>query len=277
MERVDDSKLPSEIICLNILPRLPRESLMRFRCVCKSWKTLLTANPVFRSIHLNFHPHNSTTHLLLDAYGSSDPFVIRKHYLLLVKASQEGTAPSHVTDLVTLPDSFINMRYANGLVLGYFGRNDPIYIFNPFTRESIIVPSPTPPVDHYLDLYFGFSPSTNEYKVVHMATQKTYIAALDIGEERFRIIRVPSELVEEVWRIIEVDGCLCIVSSLCFWRMDVMLWILKDYEHQVWVKEPVARSPPEYPASDLPLEYRASDLPLCTIHTVCNHINLADK
>ena len=43
--------LPGDVI-LNILARLPVKSLFRFRCVCKSWDSLITS-PYFISTHLN--------------------------------------------------------------------------------------------------------------------------------------------------------------------------------------------------------------------------------
>lgn len=45
------SALPDEIIA-DVLSRLPVKSLMRFRCVCKSWRTLIS-NPQFIKMHLN--------------------------------------------------------------------------------------------------------------------------------------------------------------------------------------------------------------------------------
>ncbi|KAL6189843.1 hypothetical protein ACLB2K_036244 [Fragaria x ananassa] len=208
-----------------------------------------------------------------------------KEYLLLVKASQGGNTASHVTDLVTLPCLLHKMRHANGLVLGHSIHNS-VYIFNPFTRESVVVPYPT---FQYIDFYFGFSPRTNEYKVVAtqniaglvgfkiftlgqgswrnmvvdwhhlpfvhpppsdfwnntvcvngvlhwLASSYEAIYALDIGDERLRIMPVPAEcklIQRRHKKIIEVDKCLCLVCE------NRMVWILKDYKHQVWVAETI--------------------------------------
>ena len=45
------SHLPDDIV-LNILSRLPVKSLLRFRCVCKTWDSSITT-PNFISTHLN--------------------------------------------------------------------------------------------------------------------------------------------------------------------------------------------------------------------------------
>ncbi|KAL6187079.1 hypothetical protein ACLB2K_043194 [Fragaria x ananassa] len=170
------------------------------------------------------------------------------------------------------------MRHANGLVLGHSIHNS-VYIFNPFTRESVVVPYPT---FQYIDFYFGFSPRTNEYKVVAtqniaglvgswrnmvvdwhhlpfvhpppsdfwnntvcvngvlhwLASSYEAIYALDIGDDRFRIIPVPSQCkFERHNKVMEVYGCLCIVCANG--KAEMWLWILKDYKHQVWVAETI--------------------------------------
>ncbi|XP_074361038.1 putative F-box protein At1g32420 [Apium graveolens] len=51
----DDPRLPlvhEDLIRGEILPRLPVKSLVRFRCVCKSWNLLLSNDPIFVQSHL---------------------------------------------------------------------------------------------------------------------------------------------------------------------------------------------------------------------------------
>lgn len=43
--------LPNDIIVSHILPKLPVKSLVRFKCVCKSWRSLI-CNPSFSDQHL---------------------------------------------------------------------------------------------------------------------------------------------------------------------------------------------------------------------------------
>nr|XP_023926060.1 putative F-box/LRR-repeat/kelch-repeat protein At1g11620 [Quercus suber] len=49
--------LPHDIVLNNILTRLPAKSLIRFRCVCKSWDSSITT-PYFISTHLNNFAHD---------------------------------------------------------------------------------------------------------------------------------------------------------------------------------------------------------------------------
>ncbi|MCL7032253.1 hypothetical protein MKW94_000196, partial [Papaver nudicaule] len=55
--------LPEEIIG-DILPRLPAKSVLRFRCVCKSWLKLFR-NPNFVKHHLKYAKQRNSTNLLL--------------------------------------------------------------------------------------------------------------------------------------------------------------------------------------------------------------------
>ncbi|KAL6192509.1 hypothetical protein ACLB2K_033597 [Fragaria x ananassa] len=73
--------------------------------------------------------------------------------------------------------------------------------------------------------------------VLHwLASSYEAIYALDIGDERLRIIPLPAEcklIQRRHKKIIEVDKCLCIVCE------NMIVWILKDYKYQVWVAETI--------------------------------------
>ena len=55
--------IPPDVVT-EILLRLPSKSLIRFRCVCKSWDTLIFSSE-FISKHLNFTTNNNNFCLLL--------------------------------------------------------------------------------------------------------------------------------------------------------------------------------------------------------------------
>ncbi|KAL6187061.1 hypothetical protein ACLB2K_043177 [Fragaria x ananassa] len=215
----------------------------------------------------------------------------KNHQKGLVEADDGGNHVGSVEGVFEEADDGIRAHWFDLI-------NDPIYIFNPFTRESVIVPYPTIGI---ADFYFGFRPKTNEYKVVGLvathciagflgfkiftlgqgswrnimvdwhhpsfvhpppshfwnsvcvhgarhwlAPSDEAIFALDMEDERLRIIPVPSECKfnQRYKKIIEVDKCLLIVCE------NGMVWILKDYKHQVWVAETIK-----------------VPLPQCTTHT----------
>ncbi|KAK1358093.1 hypothetical protein POM88_051349 [Heracleum sosnowskyi] len=64
--------IPEELIKAEIVSRLPVISLMRFRCVCKSWKRLLSGDPNFVQSHLTNYSMNLNNGSLI---ARSFPFV----------------------------------------------------------------------------------------------------------------------------------------------------------------------------------------------------------
>ncbi|KEH15886.1 putative F-box domain-containing protein [Medicago truncatula] len=82
-------------LIVEILSRLPVKTLMQFKCVCKSWKTLISHDPSFAKLHLQRSPRN--THLLLrlfrePGWGNFD------YSLISIPVSRLLESPSFVTD-----------------------------------------------------------------------------------------------------------------------------------------------------------------------------------
>jgi hypothetical protein len=88
--------LPKELIG-EVLSLLPVKSLMRMKCVCMSWKTLIS-NPIFVKLHLKKQSTQNTTHFALllrdNINGSSSVASVSVSHLL------ESTSKS-----ITLPDN----------------------------------------------------------------------------------------------------------------------------------------------------------------------------
>lgn len=332
-----DSELPSEIIGFQILSRISTKSLMRFKSVCKSWSSLIR-NPSFVNAHRKFY-RNKHSHLLLTTWDES----ARQQHFFSVKINQEGspTLVTHLLKLPTPPGKNVERLYEalsiNGLVCLYLSdslfpnqtdHNHPVRIFNPCTRECIVLPHDSPAyrtirVTHH----FGFSSHTNEYKVLqvkrfqplnstrdmsfmvnifklgtsswrrieadindlpfdplkcqferrsvcvhgaihwmHDSTQNI-IAVFDLKDERFRAIPLPEDydyrihgINDKLGNIFEMEGCLALIGDKQLRQMNTMeLWILKDYQNQVWVKETIT-----FPFSWTELGY---PVPFYTIHT----------
>ncbi|BFG34330.1 hypothetical protein CerSpe_206040 [Prunus speciosa] len=177
----------------------------------------------------------------------------------------------------------------------------PVSIFNPSTRESIALSRAPASRKVYVTYHFGFSPLTNEYKVlqvqelIHALRGEHFmfkifklgtsswrhievdckslrfnpftspfhkrsvcvnravhwihginnvILAFDIGDEKFRAIPLPKDyncfthrIDFPIGSIVEVDGCVALTGDK-EWRLNILrLWVLRDYQNQVWVKE----------------------------------------
>ncbi|KAI5319230.1 hypothetical protein L3X38_038938 [Prunus dulcis] len=130
--------------------------------------------------------------------------------------------------------------------------------------------------------YFGFTPLTNEYKVhqhshllsdiargirndgvyingaVHWIHKKQkVIVVFDVREETFRLVPLPQDYAEVLddyddyesdadcyprgsARVVEVGGCVGVFVD----KSDrIVLWISKDYQNHVWIKQTVSLMP----------------------------------
>ncbi|XP_010268493.1 PREDICTED: F-box/kelch-repeat protein At3g23880-like isoform X2 [Nelumbo nucifera] len=156
--------IPDEIID-DILSRLPVESLMRFKSVCKSWCDKI-GDPHFIRMHLNratreasnyshFFVKTSTTLHFVDLES------FRKAKLVL---------PFEKTSIkkVQLVDT------CNGLVCLSLGSR-LTYLWNPATRDCRQLPIEFHRSGYYTPyLGFGYEPTSDEYKVVRLIYGSNY-------------------------------------------------------------------------------------------------------
>ncbi|XP_059292424.1 F-box protein CPR1-like [Lycium ferocissimum] len=156
-----------------ILSRLPVKSLIRFKRVSKSWKTLIS-EPYFKKKHLNHAKNHNSRKLLISqsGYGQDHTFTFYSSSLSsvqLVKDIQRLDWP--------LNSKTIHARVyccCDGLFLiGIWSNVEEehpsiLLLWNPATRESIVLShSELPPSE--LSLYgLGYDSTSNDYKVVRI-------------------------------------------------------------------------------------------------------------
>lgn len=311
--------LPDKITCFQILPRLPGKSLMRFRCVCKSWSAL-TCNPLFIETHRNFNGRNHTN-LFLTTWDRAT----KQQQFFSIQIDQEGSPLPGTNHLLKLPTpltkypTVYNAHTINGLVCLYFPHTSipnrskydfRVHLFNPCTRESIVLPYSIRISGTFHETnHFGFCPLTNEYHVLQvkkflnrdmMEDSRTIfgnsiqifilrmnswrgievdhndqpfdfhtcqfhrrsvcihgalhwlhgtqdlIVVFDLKDERFRVIPFPKDynyhtvyFSPTFGSIVEVGGCLALIDDKESNQSMLRLWILKDYQNQVWVTETI--------------------------------------
>ena len=160
-----------EDLAMEILPRLPVKSLVRFKCVAKSWKTLFkTPSFVSKQLSASSAKNKNCPLLMISELEDPDNYT---HYLNLV--SNGDPVPNFYK-----PFDFKKVNGILGPCNGIFcldyslhdyERSWPLILWNPATRE-VKFPPPflCPPSDeHSAPVYgFGIDPKTNDYKIVKL-------------------------------------------------------------------------------------------------------------
>jgi F-box interacting protein len=182
------ASLPNELV-VEILIRLPVKSLVRFRCVCKDWFSLISSSS-FITTHTNRalsrSGDNNTSSRLLFRYGQMIFFNILGHRKLLHFSlrSDDGSF-GHNSNFIrlkyplqpgALSDVFCNIVGSwNGLFC--FAFDHPgfrVYrLWNPSIHKALSLPEPNFTVSsHGISEHFhgfGHDPSTNDVKLVRLA------------------------------------------------------------------------------------------------------------
>ncbi|OVA19665.1 F-box domain [Macleaya cordata] len=198
--------LPREIT-LDILSRLPLDSILDCRLVCRTWRYLIILTS-FADLHLRRRRHCGG--LLLppspqhEYHYPSNADVGKVGFLFLTmekyshlyygeySEDENGGNRSYMTiDKINLspfkkrPNTVAIVGSCNGLICSSipcpFRIDDPIHIFNPITREFLYLPRFDIPYKYrktivnkrsYTDFYmvsgFGYHPSTDLYKIVRI-------------------------------------------------------------------------------------------------------------
>jgi F-box interacting protein len=216
-------ELPEDLVT-QILLWLPVVSLLRFKCVSKSWYALI--------IHQNF----VTKHMLNNNNNSNALFLLKTFKDCFVSTfSYEAL---QLYDIQPLPPPYFGMGNkvqiyivgsCNGLVCLHANYNNGlnVVIWNPATKETKIVPKSNLPYParngtKFDRLGFGFDAKTNDYKIINLLT----ICDSDIfGGEIVQQKEVYS-LCADSWR--KVDGPLCYllgsqgpkayINGMTFWE-----------------------------------------------------------
>ncbi|KAB1200507.1 hypothetical protein CJ030_MR0G007046 [Morella rubra] len=188
--------LPEDVVT-DIVSRLPVNSLVRFRCVCQSWSSLLE-NPGFVTTHLN-RSANHGSHLLL---------VNENRIPTIFSFSWASNELLDVAVKKVVENAYI-VGSCNGLVCTS-NEDSVIVIWNPATRDYKLLPMPRlfpeHPFEPWIFQSFGFH--LMDYKVVRIvsscgteidgrpAPPKVEVYSASAGWKEF-----PSSLSFRRWRI----------------------------------------------------------------------------
>ncbi|XP_074263905.1 F-box/kelch-repeat protein At3g23880-like [Silene latifolia] len=192
--------LPPEI-WTQILENLPAKTLLKFRCVCKSWCSIID-NPDFIHIHLqisqisNFGVNNRS----LVALNSLGYLGNREIGYLLTHRHPETLRKTGLIFRNSDLYSYRMIGSCNGLILvsrieSPRSMQKKLRLWNPCIRKSLVIPdSPFSPSLHANAVYlFGYASVSKDYKVVALAkekgvgqrTRKMYVTVYTLRDQRW--------------------------------------------------------------------------------------------
>ncbi|XP_009799209.1 F-box protein At2g40925-like [Nicotiana sylvestris] len=207
----NDGRPFPEDLAMEILIRLPVESLLRFKCVGKYWYKTITS-PIFIKEHMNWSRKNKPPKIMIyDHVGcpSKDDSPLNPNPITLISVS-DGVGVHANPDYL---QEFIGMTHFLGAVDGLFLLerviDDSIFniflaLWNPATREVRSLPLPDfnlPPSFRQCRRQFGFGldPMTNDYKVIwfrifwdkiiNFMVDQPYAAVYSCAKDSWRILQ----------------------------------------------------------------------------------------
>ncbi|XP_062151893.1 F-box/kelch-repeat protein At3g23880-like [Alnus glutinosa] len=226
--------LPSEVL-VDILIRLPVKSLVRLRCVCKDWCSLISSNTFITThTHTNRHDNNNSRGLLLFRYAKTIlvNIVISRQYENFSLRTDDGSFGNN-NNFIQLncplkPPASCSCYYFTNIVGSWNGlfcfafsdhyrRNGYGYtLWNPSIHRALSLPEPNFNFSSHGRFKhshgFGLDPSSNDMKLVRLVY-------LD-GHEYYYKVKVPP-LVEiytlntGCWRAIAAPAPSYIVNERC--------------------------------------------------------------
>ncbi|PRQ57346.1 putative F-box domain-containing protein [Rosa chinensis] len=209
-----------------ILARLPVKSLMRFRCVCTSWRALISQSH-FVTKHFNY---------------ASKGFTENTSRLLISMSPLQSQDCEASKDLSLDCEALKELKDDGDahLAIGKLEFPKDMVLWNPCTGQSNLLPKPT---DHCIPQFhgFGYDSTNDDYKVVRgynyivRGSEETMVQVFRLkSEEKFReMLPLPS-------------------------LVGLRIWMMKEYG----VKE----SWTEVASFDLPKDYKFSLVtPLCIL------------
>lgn len=155
-----------------ILVRLPAKSLLRFRCVCKSWYSLIT-NPSFIMAHVCHNNKAKRYQILLRSFNQADKKV---KYKLCQDNEQLDEIMMIDFPFVSQHHDFFRMvGCVNGLVClsdDIVEVTDTLILWNPVIRRFLTLPElklDAESTDLGRSVFgFGYDSSNNDYKVIRI-------------------------------------------------------------------------------------------------------------
>ncbi|XP_073049139.1 F-box/kelch-repeat protein At3g06240-like [Primulina eburnea] len=216
--------LPEEII-LDILLRLPVKSILKFRCVSKSWLSLISSQ-LFIETHVRVSTENSKLngHKLIFTvpYSPSDSDQMQCSVRSLL-CEQPLTDTLNIDYPMKHPPMHIWMvGSCNGLICIAENIKD-LFLWNPSIRKTKRVPSMDLGQNIYNYVAYGFGFDDDDYKIVGI---------FSVSEERrYKYIMMVYGLRSDSWkRVGELEGGIPLPNSIKFASGKLHWWASPDID-----------------------------------------------
>ncbi|XP_074296781.1 F-box/kelch-repeat protein At3g06240-like [Silene latifolia] len=213
----------SQDIWFEILKNLPVKTLGKYRCVCKSWHSLIVS-PSFMTAHLKHYTRNDANSVILYnkivKNSESREFEQISIFRDLDMLKQGNRLHTSTRPLILPRISFVGS--VNGLVCvfesNYFGPKDHILIWNPIIQKSIKLPKSTFG-GRYSVVGFGYDCHRNDYRVIkisHLDGNTPFVEVYSVQERIWKSI-CAKYLVDNSIILVSFSSCFC--NGVIHWQI----------------------------------------------------------
>ncbi|XP_071933945.1 F-box protein CPR1-like [Coffea arabica] len=253
------SRLPLALI-EEIFSRLPIKTLIRFRCLSKSWRATIGSQEFIKNYLKNSSHHN----LILGNFNGSSDLVVDEVYFYSADYDFFLETDRAVFNELSLPvRSRIDLETdilgsCNGLLCVLSLWDDRPILWNPSTREHPILlcalefRCPFTGGTWYTNYGFGDDSVGDDYKVVaipviygkddqlaigalHWVVKESsksnsdkLIAAFDLGTEEFKLLQQPEYFDRHCdMRLGILEGCLSLICE--YYKSHFDIWVMAEY------------------------------------------------
>jgi len=156
---------------IEILVRLPAKSLMRFKCVKRSWNALLKT-PYFVKRHMQMNMSDEQRLVIFPSMVQEE----EKNALTILSLQDNSTITPIENIFSKNPLRICSFGHCNGVFCIQEDHRKDLVLWNPTTKEVHVLPQPSADiveVEKAEELIgFGVDPNTNEFKLVKVGIQR---------------------------------------------------------------------------------------------------------